>query len=192
MGKQAVHFCMACFIFTEIWQNFKKRLQKNHDKFFFLFGKECVMIDLYKYKLRKTFMVNTRKVRLMTKLAIYEKKEGKEDIKLGKYYRRDFVRMKLLQNLIAVTIGYLLVLAMLVAYHMEYLIREAVNLDYIGIGKAILGVYIIVVTIYLMAAMMGYSFYYNYSRRKLAKYFRMLRKLRSMYQEENDTGEMED
>ncbi|MBE5950863.1 MAG: hypothetical protein E7260_04615 [Lachnospiraceae bacterium] len=137
-------------------------------------------------------MVNTRKVRLMTKLAIYEKKEGKEDIKLGKYYRRDFVRMKLLQNLIAVTIGYLLVLAMLVAYHMEYLIREAVNLDYIGIGKAILGVYIIVVTIYLMAAMMGYSFYYNYSRRKLAKYFRMLRKLRSMYQEENDTGEMED
>ena len=137
-------------------------------------------------------MVNTRKVRLMTKLAVYEKKEGKEDIKLGKYFRRDFVRLKVLHNLVAVTIGYLLVLAMIVAYKMEYLIKEAVNLDYVGMGKLILGIYIIVVTIYIMAAMVGYSLYYDYSRKKLAKYFRMLRKLRSMYQEEEKVAETEE
>lgn len=129
-------------------------------------------------------MVNMRKVRLMTKLAIYEKTEGKEDIKLGKYFRRDYVRLKVLHNIVAVTIGYLLVLAMIIAYQMEYLIREAVNLDYIGIGKTILGVYVIVVTVYAMAAMVGYGLYYDYSRKKLAKYFRMLRRLRSLYQEE--------
>ncbi len=129
-------------------------------------------------------MVNVRKVRLMTKLAIYEKEEGKEDIKLGKYFRRDYVRLKVLYNILAVTIGYLMVLAMVGAYQMEYLIKEAVNLDYIGIGKAILGIYIIVVTVYGMAAMVGYGMYYDYSRKKLAKYFRMLRLLRSMYQEE--------
>ena len=137
-------------------------------------------------------MVNTRKVRLMTKLAIYEKKEGKEDIKLGKYFRRDYVRLKILHNIVAVTLGYLLVLAMIVAYQMEYLIKEAVNLDYIGIGKTILGVYVIVVTVYVMAAMVGYGLYYDYSRKKLAKYFRMLRKLRSMYQEEDGQLEMEE
>ena len=129
-------------------------------------------------------MVNMRKVRLMTKLAIYEKKEGKEDIKLGKYFRRDYVRLKVLHNIVAVTIGYLLVLGMIVAYQMEYLIREAVNLDYIGMGKTILGGYIIVVTVYVMASMVGYSLYYGYSRKKLAKYFRMLRLLRTMYREE--------
>ncbi len=133
-------------------------------------------------------MVNMRKVRLMTKLAIYEKTEGKEDIKLGKYFRRDYVRLKVLHNIVAVTIGYLLVLAMIIAYQMEDLIREAVNLDYIGIGKTILGVYIIVVTIYTMAAMVGYGLYYDYSRKKLAKYFRMLRRLRSLYQEEGQLG----
>lgn len=137
-------------------------------------------------------MVNVRKVRLMTKLAIYEKKEGKEDIKLGKYFRRDYVRLKILYNILAVTIGYLLVLAMIVAYKMEYLIKEAVNLDYVGIGKLILGVYIIVVTVYVMAAMVGYSMYYDYSRKKLAKYFRMLRLLRNMYQEEEGMTEMEE
>ena len=137
-------------------------------------------------------MVNMRKVRLMTKLAIYEKTEGKEDIKLGKYFRRDYVRLKILHNIVAVTIGYLLVLAMVIAYQMEYLVREAVNLDYIGMGKTILGVYVIVVTVYVMAAMVGYGFYYDYSRKKLAKYFRMLRRLRSLYQEEEGQLEMEE
>ena len=129
-------------------------------------------------------MVNMRKVRLMTKLAIYEKTEGKEDIRLGKFFRRDYVRMKILNNIIAVTIGYVLVLAMAVAYEMEYLIKEAVNLDYIGIGRMILFGYVLVLTLYVMAATVAYSIYYNYSRKKLAKYYRMLRRLRTMYREE--------
>lgn len=130
-------------------------------------------------------MVNNRKVRLMTRLAIYERKEGKEDIRLSKYFRRDYVRLHLIYNVIAVTIGYLLVLALIGAYQMEYLIKEAVQLDYIGIGKVILGIYIMILTVYLMASMIGYSLYYDKSRKKLAKYFRMLRRLRSIYQEED-------
>lgn len=133
-------------------------------------------------------MVNMRKVRLMTKLAIYEKKEGKEDIRLGKYFRRDYVRLKVLHNIVAVTLGYILVLGLIIAYQMEYLIKEAVTLDYIGMGKTILGTYIIVVTVYIMVAMVGYGLYYNYSRKKLSKYFRMLRRLRSLYQEEEQPG----
>lgn len=137
-------------------------------------------------------MINNRKVRLMTRLAMYEKKEGKEDIRLSRYFRRDYVRAKLINNLIAVTIGYLLVLLMIGAYRMEYLIREAVRLDYIGIGKTILGIYIIILTIYTMAALIGYSLYYDYSRKNLAKYFRMLRRLRSIYREEDGEEDKED
>lgn len=137
-------------------------------------------------------MLNNRKVRLMTRLAIYEKKEGKEDIRLSKYFRRDYVRVHLLNNIVAVTIGYLLILLMVGAYKMEYLIKEAVQLDYIGIGKTILGIYIILLTIYTMAAMIGYSFYYDYSRKNLAKYFRMLRRLRSIYREEDGEEDKED
>ena len=134
-------------------------------------------------------MVNMRKVRLMTKLAIYEKKEGKEDIRLGNFFRRDYVRLKNLQNIVIVTIGYLLILGMIGTYRMEYLIKEAVNLDYVGIGKLILGVYVIIITIYVMIALVGYGLYYDYSRKKLSKYFRMLRLLRSMYQEEQTDWE---
>lgn len=48
-------------------------------------------------------MLNDRKIRLMTKLALYERKEGKEDIKLSKYYRTDYVRLQVLKTVVAVT-----------------------------------------------------------------------------------------
>ena len=48
-------------------------------------------------------MINNEKVKLMTKLAIYEKK-NEEDIKLSKYYKVDYVKHNILKTLITVTI----------------------------------------------------------------------------------------
>ena len=137
-------------------------------------------------------MLNMKKVRLMTRLAIYEKREGREDIRLSKYYRTDYVRLNVLKTVVAVTVGYLLVLLMLGMYHSEYLIREAVNLDYRSIGLRILGAYIAILTVYVCASLIGYTIYYNHSRKKLSKYFKMLKKLSRMYQEEESAADRED
>lgn len=137
-------------------------------------------------------MLNNKKVRLMTRLAIYEKDEGKEDIKLSRYYKTDYVRLHILQTVVSVTVGYLLVLLMIGLYKMEYLVAEAVNLDYKGIGIKILGIYIVVLTVYIVASMVGYTIHYNNSRKKLSKYFKMLKKLSHMYQEEEGTADRED
>lgn len=130
-------------------------------------------------------MLNNRKIRLMTRLAWYEKKEGKEDIKLSTYYKTDYVRLNILKTVLAVTFGYLLVLAMIVLYQSEYLIANAVNLDYKQIGMKVLGGYLVLMILYVVGAAIGYSFYYDKSRKKLSKYFRMLRRLRMIYQEED-------
>ena len=134
-------------------------------------------------------MLNTRKTRLMTKLAIYEKRAGKEDIKLSKYYKTDYVRYNMLKSVVAVTFGYFIILAMIVLYQSEYLIREAVNLNYYEIVKFTIGIYILILTVYIAASLLGYSLYYSISRKRLAKYFRMLRRLRTIYREED--GEIE-
>lgn len=130
-------------------------------------------------------MLNNRKIRLMTRLAWYEKKEGKGDIKLSTYYKTDYVRLNILKTVLAVTFGYLLVLAMIVLYQSEYLIANAVNLDYKQIGMKVLGGYLVLMILYVVGAAIGYSFYYDKSRKKLSKYFRMLRRLRMIYQEED-------
>jgi hypothetical protein len=51
-------------------------------------------------------MLDYKKIRLMTKLAVYEKKDGKEDIHLSKYYKTDYVRYQVLKAIITSTIGY--------------------------------------------------------------------------------------
>lgn len=130
-------------------------------------------------------MLNNRKVRLMSRLAMYEQKEGREDVRLSKYFRTDYVRLNVLRTVVSVTFGYLLILLLLVVYHSEYLIQEAVTLDYKGILLRYVGIYVIILVVYVSLAMIGYMLKYRMSRKKLAKYFRMLRRLRSLYREED-------
>ena len=130
-------------------------------------------------------MLNNRKVRLMTRLAMYEQSEGKEDVRLSKYFRSDYVRLQTLKTVVAVTVGYLLVLLILIVYHSEYLIENAVTLDYRGMLVQFAGIYVAIVAVYVAFGTIGYMIKYRASRKKLAKYFRMLRRLRSLYREED-------
>lgn len=131
-------------------------------------------------------MLNNHKIRLMTKLAIYEKEDGKEDIRLGKYYRVDYVRYQLLKTIVAVTCGYLILVLLTILYNMEYLIAEAVKLDYAAIGRTMLGIYLVLLLAFSGIAVLGYTIKYNRSRKKLAKYYRMLKRLRTIYREEKE------
>jgi hypothetical protein len=128
-------------------------------------------------------MLNFKKVRLMTKLAVYEKKDGKEDIYLSKYYKNDYVRLQVLKSIISATIGYGLVIVMIAFYRMEYLIKNAVVFDYKMVGTYILGFYLITITIYGLGSIVVYSRKYDASRKKLSRYFRLLKKLEKIYKE---------
>lgn len=129
-------------------------------------------------------MLNFKKIRLMTKLAVYEKKEGKEDIYLSKYYKTDYVRFQVLKSILSATVGYALIIAMIALYKMEYLIRNAVTLNYKLIGTYILGFYIMIVTVYGLGSALAYSMKYDTSRKKLSRYFKLLKRLEKLY---NDT-----
>ncbi len=126
-------------------------------------------------------MLNNRKIRLMTKLAIYEKREGREDIKLAKYYKSDYTRLQVLKTAIAVTISFLCLVALGIIYKMEFILNNALDIDYALLGRRILGIYLGVMAVYLVVSALCYSIKYARSRKKLAKYFRMLRKLNHMY-----------
>ncbi len=136
-------------------------------------------------------MLNNRKIRIMTKLATYEEKEGKEDIALSKYYKTDYVRLNILKTIMSATLGYLLLLIMIAVYKSEYLIENAVDLDYKSIFTTILGYYLIILTIMIVGTLIGYSIKYDKSRKQLSQYFRMLKKLRMIYREEDEISDNE-
>ncbi|WP_455716949.1 hypothetical protein [Anaerosporobacter sp.] len=131
-------------------------------------------------------MLDNNKIKLMTKLAIYEKNEGKEDINLSKYYKMDFLRYQIIKSIVSVTISYLLIVLMVAFYKSEYLIQEAVKLNYKVIGLQVLGIYLILLTIYVFGSIVGYSFKFDSSKKRLFKYRKNLKKLRQFYHDEEN------
>ena len=56
-------------------------------------------------------MLDERKVKLMTQLALYDQTQGKEDFKISEYYRKDYAGVHILYTVLWVTIGYIAVWA---------------------------------------------------------------------------------
>ena len=51
-------------------------------------------------------MLDEERVKLMTRLALYEQTKGQEDFKISAYYRKDYASLHVICSLISVTIGY--------------------------------------------------------------------------------------
>ncbi len=133
-------------------------------------------------------MLNNKKIRTMTKLALYEQMDGKEDIRMGKYYKTDYVRLQVLKTVVNVTVGYILILVLIGMYKAEYIISNLVTFDFVRIGQYILGFYIMMMAVFVTGSILGYSLKYDKSRKDLSKYYKSLKKLSSFYQDEKVNG----
>ncbi|GFI36710.1 hypothetical protein AALA13_02480 [Lachnospiraceae bacterium 50-23] len=51
-------------------------------------------------------MLDENRVKLMTRLALYEQTEGKEDFKISEYYKSDYIGMHIICSILWVTVGY--------------------------------------------------------------------------------------
>jgi hypothetical protein len=133
-------------------------------------------------------MLNNKKIRTMTKLALYEQMDGKEDIRMGKYYKTDYVRLQVLKTVVNVTVGYILILILIGMYKAEYIISNLVTFDFVRIGQYILGFFIMIMAVFVTGSILGYSLKYDKSRKDLSKYYKSLKKLSSFYQDEKVNG----
>ena len=136
-------------------------------------------------RIERTVMIDNRKVRIMTRMSIYEKHEGKDDLKLNKYFKSDYARLQVLKTLVSITFAYAVVVILVALYRLEYIIDNALTLDYPVIGKEILACYIVVLAVYLVGSLFGYGLKYQFSRKRLKKYYKLLRELKDIYKEED-------
>lgn len=126
-------------------------------------------------------MVDEQKVRIMAKIAWYEQEECKKELKDSKYYKNDYIRLHVLKTVLSMTIGYILILGMIIVYNMDYLVMNAVKLDYRSIGYTVLGLYLLFLLLYAVGAAIGYSIHYDKNIKKLRKYYAELKRLRKYY-----------
>ena len=131
-------------------------------------------------------MINEEKVRLMTKLAIYEENKGKHISPIGDYYKEDYVGIQMLKSFFAGTFAYLLILLLMACYQLEYLIMEIVKLDVVAMIISIVVAYVFFMAVYLGITYVICSTKYKKAKKSLKSYDNVLKKLENVYQKEED------
>ena len=131
-------------------------------------------------------MVNEEKVALMTKLALYEEKEGKKNIPLGKYYKDDYVSMNVVATFIWSTFAYLLILGAIIFMHLEEMMVELATMDYVKAGTDIAIGYVVMIVISVAVSYVVYTIKFKKVRVSLNQYNANLKKLYMMYNESEE------
>lgn len=137
-------------------------------------------------------MIHNQKTRLMTRCAIYDKHEGADDLKKARFFRADYVRLEILKTIIGVTVGYLIILLMIIMYNLEFLIKNALQLNYKMLGTKALAYYILILAVYIVFALGRSKYEYIKSHKRLAKYYRMLGRIRKISEEQEYERELEE
>lgn len=129
-------------------------------------------------------MLSEDKIRLMIRLADYEQNKGKADLERTRYYKLDYIRLQILKTLVCVTAALLLVVLLIGMYHMEYLITNALELDYAGMAKYFLVIYILLLCLFSLVTVSVSSIQYEASKNRVKEYYSVLQKLIEYYDEE--------
>lgn len=123
-------------------------------------------------------MLNKEKIKIMTRLASFEKQEERRALRTAQYYRVDFIRYELFKMVFKVTLGYCCIILLLIAYYLNDFLEGNFQINYEQDMKKMIGCYVILLVSYLVLGLIGYNLKYNKERKKLKKYNRQLKKLR--------------
>jgi predicted PurR-regulated permease PerM len=134
-------------------------------------------------------MLNEEKVKLMTKLAIYESNAGKKEIPMSRYFRSDYVSYGVVKTLIASTVAYVLIIALCLVYDLEGFMDKLVQMDILELGRRLLIVYVAYMIISILVAVLVYRYKFKKIRESLKTYNAGLKEINRMQEVEGKIRE---
>ena len=129
-------------------------------------------------------MLDQKKIKLMIKMAEYEKSGAEEDLKISSYYKKDYVSMKVWMTAIWITIGYGILMAFFMLCSMETLLDGLTITKLLILIGAVLTIYVILMTFYCVYAGEYYKKKHNKAKQHAKKYYRDLSRLEKMNMKE--------
>ena len=129
-------------------------------------------------------MINEEKVKIMTKIAMYEQGSGRKYLPISRYYRSDYIGLALIKNFFLVTIGYILVIAAVSVYFGEYLLENIPKMNLMAAGAYIIIGYIVVLAAYSVVTYIQYSVRYYRAKKSVKQYYGALTELSRIYTRE--------
>lgn len=129
-------------------------------------------------------MLNEERVILMTQMASYEKGEGRENVKIGNYFRSDYVTLEVLKSIVCAALTFVIVFGIYVLCNFETLMEELYTMDLFAFAENIVRYFAITVGGYAVLTYLVSSWRYAKAKRSLKCYYHNLKKLSSLYNEE--------
>lgn len=130
-------------------------------------------------------MLDKRKIRLMTKLALYEQNEGREDMKISAYYKKDYVSMKMIATLIWTTIGYGCAMLLVLGWGMTgWMEKLTLALIIMLVAVILLGYLALLIITFIITSRISNRKHRD-ARMRMKRYNHGLLQLMKMYEKEN-------
>ncbi len=129
-------------------------------------------------------MVREQNVKLMSKIAIYEKNKGRQEIPMNSYYKGDYVRIYSLKAVVHATIAFVLIAAIVIMYKLDYILTNILKVDYKQLAMYLLIIYVCFISVYWLASRIVYARRYEKARPNIIIYNHDLKKLREVSEKE--------
>ena len=134
-------------------------------------------------------MVNEKKVRLMTQLALDEKRFYKDELDESGYFRSDYIRSNTLKVLLGYSISYLLIMGLVAMYYVDYLFTNVVQMEMQSMVWLSGCIYVGLLLIITLFCVLFYMTKYTNNRKRLRKYMMEIDKLQKFYRDSKDNKE---
>ncbi len=129
-------------------------------------------------------MLNEQRIILMTRLASYEKGEGRRNVKIGNYFRSDYIAIQILKSVVSATLVFGIVFAMYVLYDFEAFMQDLYKIDLFVFARNVVTYYAAFVLGYGILTYIVGTWRYAKAKKSLKSYYHNLKKLGAMYNEQ--------
>lgn len=129
-------------------------------------------------------MINKERIVLMTKLAVYEKGEGKKNMAVGKYFMSDYISLHILRTVLSGTFAFLIAVCVYFLYYYEDLLANLYNIDFALLARNVVTYYVVFLVAYGAVTYVVFALRFLKAKKGIKKYYQNLKKLNSMYHQQ--------
>ena len=134
-------------------------------------------------------MLNEERVKHMIKLADYETKGGKEELKISSYFKKEYISMNTMWTLLWMTVAYALVVMTVWLALRELVTMELNQIQVLSLVILIATIYLALFITYLVKARRYYKRKHARAYHRVKKFKENLMVLERIYEKEDQDAE---
>ncbi len=129
-------------------------------------------------------MLSEERIILMTRMASYEQGEGKKNVKIGNYFRSDYITVQVLKAIISAVLAFFIMFGIYMLCNFEEFMKNLYEMDIFAFARQILIYFCAMVGGYAVLTYIVCTWKYASAKKSLKCYYHNLKKLGSMYNEQ--------